>query len=110
LFRRAQSEHELRDDKAAVETFERVLKAMGSLEAASAIQAIHERTSDWPVVDTQTGKSSSPIVDERKAPLYRAAQIEEEVLTNADAAIATYRQVLSIDDVDMPAMDALEGL
>ena len=41
---------------------------------------------------------------------FRAAQIEEEVLGNADAAIATFRQVLSIDDVDMPAMDALERL
>src|SRR4029078_7218698 len=29
---------------------------------------------------------------------------------NSDAAIATFRQVLSIDDVDMPAMDALERM
>ena len=42
--------------------------------------------------------------------LYRSAQIEEEVLSNADAAIATFRQVLAIDDVDLPAMDSLERL
>ena len=34
-------------------------------------------------------KEILPNVDERKKLLYRAAQIEEEVLGNADAAIAT---------------------
>ena len=114
LFRRAQiQEHELRDDKGAVETYERVLKASPStVEAATAIQTIHERTGDWPkLVDILKRKSEIlPNVDERKQLLYRAAQIEEEVLGNADAAIATFRQVLSIDDVDMVAMDALERL
>ena len=114
LFRRAQiQEQELHDDKGAVETYERVLAASpGTVEAATAIQAIHERTGDWPkLVDVLKRKSELlPNLDERKQLLYRAAQIEEEVLGNADAAIATYRQVLSIDDVDLPAMDALERM
>ncbi|HUJ57084.1 MAG TPA: hypothetical protein VLX92_01265, partial [Kofleriaceae bacterium] len=114
LFRRAQiQEHELRDDKGAVETYERVLKAAPhTVDAASAIQTIHERTADWPkLVDILKRKSELlPAVDDRKQLLYRAAQIEEEVLGNADAAIATFNQVLAIDDVDKHAMDALERL
>jgi tetratricopeptide (TPR) repeat protein len=114
LFRRAQiQEHELRDNAGAVETYERVLKASPStVEAATAIQTIHERTGDWAkLVDILKRKSELiPNVEERKQLLYRTAQIEEEVLGNADAAIATFRQVLSIDDVDMPAMDALERM
>ena len=114
LFRRAQiQETELRDDKAAVATYERILQASpNAVEAATAIQTIHERTGDWPkLVDILKRKSEilTP-VDERKQLLYRAAQIEEEVLGNADNAIATFRSVLVIDDVDMPAMDALERL
>jgi tetratricopeptide (TPR) repeat protein len=114
LFRRAViQEHELRDDAAAVATYERILVAAPStVEAATAIQTIHERTGDWPkLVDALKRKSEIlPNVDERKQLLYRAAQIEEEVLGNADAAIATFRSVLAIDDVDMTAMDALERL
>ncbi|HEY1546829.1 MAG TPA: tetratricopeptide repeat protein, partial [Kofleriaceae bacterium] len=114
LFRRAQiQETELRDDKGAVETYERVLKiSPQTVEAASAIQTIHERTGEWPkLVDIIKRKSELLTnLDERKALLYRAAQIEEEVLGNSDAAIATFRQVLSIDDVDLPAMDALERM
>ena len=114
LFRRAQiQEAELRDDKGAVETYERVLKiSPTTVEAATAIQTIHERTGEWPkLVDILKRKSELlPNLEERKQLLYRVAQIEEEVLSNADAAIATFQQVLSIDDVDLTAMDALERM
>jgi tetratricopeptide (TPR) repeat protein len=114
LFRRAQiQEHELRDDKAAVATYERILAATPqAIEAVTAIQTIHERTGDWPkLVEALKRKSEIiPEVEDRKALLYRSAQIEEEVLGDSDAAIATFRQVLSIDDVDLVAMDALERL
>jgi tetratricopeptide (TPR) repeat protein len=114
LFRRAQiQEHELRDDRAAVATYERILQAVPqTIEAVTAIQTIHERTGDWPrLVDALKRKSEIIAeVDDRKALLYRSAQIEEEVLGDADAAIATFQQVLSIDDVDLTAMDALERL
>ncbi|MDB4953107.1 MAG: Tetratricopeptide 2 repeat protein, partial [Myxococcales bacterium] len=114
LFRRAQiQENELREDKAAVETYERILKAAPqTVEAATAIQTIHERTGDWPKLVDMLRRKAEILhnVDERKALLFRCAQIEEEVLGNADAAIAAFQQVLSIDDVDMVAMDALERL
>ncbi|HEX2688314.1 MAG TPA: tetratricopeptide repeat protein, partial [Kofleriaceae bacterium] len=114
LFYRAQiQEHELRDDKAAVETYERILEvAPQTIEAVTAIQTIHERTGDWPKLVDALKRKSEIIseVDQRKALLYRSAQIEEEVLGDADAAIATFQQVLSIDDIDLVAMDALERL
>ena len=107
LFRRAQiQEHELRDDKGAVETYERDparRRRRDGCEAATAIQTIHERTGRLAQARRypQAQERDPADVDERKQLLYRAAQIEEEVLGNADAAIATFRQVLSIDDVDM---------
>ena len=114
LFRRAAiQENELRDDKAAVATYERILAAAPTtVEAATAIQTIHERTGDYPKLVEALKRKSEILtnVDERKQLLYRAAQIEEEVLSNADAAIATFQSVLAIDDVDMHAMDALERM
>src|SRR5262249_20213046 len=38
------------------------------------------------------------------------AQIEEEILDSADAAIASYQEVLKIDEVDGQALDSLERL
>ena len=92
LFRRAQvQEHELGDDKAAVETYERILAvAPQAIEAITAIQTIHERNADWPkLVDALKRKSEIiPEVDERKALLYRSAQIEEEVLGLPDGFVS----------------------
>ncbi|HVV83476.1 MAG TPA: tetratricopeptide repeat protein [Kofleriaceae bacterium] len=114
LFKQAQlHELQLGDDPAAVTTYERVLAvAPGSVEAATAIQAIHERNGDGPALVKALKRKSDILLDlgERKKLLYRAAQLEEETLADHDAAVATYRQVLSIDDTDMHAMDALERL
>ncbi|HPH66136.1 MAG TPA: hypothetical protein PLF40_10345, partial [Kofleriaceae bacterium] len=114
LTRRAQvQESELRDDKAAVASYERILQtAPQAVDAASAIQAIHERNSDWPALVAALRRKSEILVDinERKALLLRAAQIEEEVIGDHDAAIATYNQVLRIDENDGAAMDALERI
>ena len=106
-------ELELGDDRSAVATYERILEVSpGHIEAASAIQAIHERDADYPaLVDALVRKSEILVdIDERKALLFKAAQIQEEVLDNPDAAIATYRGVLDLDDIDLQAMDALERL
>jgi tetratricopeptide (TPR) repeat protein len=114
LFRRAQiQEHELRDNEGAVATYERVLQASpATVEAATAIQTIHERTGDWPkLVDVLKRKSEMlPNVEERKQLLFRAAQIEERSSATRTPRSTTFRQVLAIDDVDMTAMDALERI
>jgi len=49
-------------------------------------------------------------VQERKDLLYQAAQIQEELLEDPDAAARIYAQVLEIDDSDRRAMEALERL
>jgi len=114
LFKEAQIyEHELGTDAAAVKIYERVLQVSpGSVDAASAIQAIHERNGDAQALVGILKRKSDILLDlnERKRLLYRAAQIEEDVLSNPDAAVATFRHVLSVDDVDLPALEALERL
>lgn len=114
LRRQAQiQELELGDDEAAVATYAKIFDvAPGNVDAASAIQAIHERNADYPKLVAALRKKAEILMDlrQRKELLFKAAQIEEEVLEDADAAIATYNQVLELDDVDVPAMDALERL
>jgi golgin subfamily B member 1 len=106
-------EQELGDDRAAVATYEAILRAApGNIDAASAIQTIHERDSDYPALVAALVRKSEILVDleERKMLLYKAAQIQEEVLDNADEAIATYRAILDLDDLDLTAMNSLERL
>jgi golgin subfamily B member 1 len=106
-------ELELGEDTKAVATYNRVLDVSpGHVEAAAAIQAIHERNADYPalVVALKTKSELIHELPERKALLFKAAQILEEVLEQYDEAIATYCQVLDLDDVDLRALDALERL
>lgn len=106
-------ELELGDDRNAVATYNRILQVSPShVESATAIQQIHERNADYPALVAILKRKSEMILDlnERKELLYKAAQIEEDVLDNLEVAIATYQSVLELDDIDMPAMDALERL
>ncbi|HKE19803.1 MAG TPA: tetratricopeptide repeat protein, partial [Kofleriaceae bacterium] len=106
-------ELELGDDRAAVATYEAILRvAPGHIDAVSAIQTIHERDSDYPALVAALVRKSEILVDpdERKTLLYKAAQIQEEVLDSPDEAIATYRAILDLDDMDLAAMNALERL
>ena len=106
-------EGDLRADDRAVATYERILESVPSrVEAASAIEAIHERNADYRALVAILKRKSEILLDfaERKELLYKAAQLEEDVLEDLDAAIATYSSVLELDDLDMPAMNALERL
>ena len=106
-------EAELGNDEAAVKTHERVLEVdPRHLGAATAIQVIHERSGDYPrLVEALKRKGEIVLeVPERKALLYKAAQIEEEILESPDAAIASYHQILRFDEVDPHALDSLERL
>jgi tetratricopeptide (TPR) repeat protein len=106
-------EVELGDAAAAVATYTRILDtSAGQVEAASAIQAIHERNADYPALVGILKRKSELLVDlnERKELLFKAAQIEEEVLEQAEAAVVTYNAVLHLDEADFVAMDALERL
>jgi tetratricopeptide (TPR) repeat protein len=106
-------ELELQEDASAVATYERILEVSpGHIQSASAIQAVHERNSSYPELVGILSRKSDILVElpERKHLLYKAAQIQEEILDDAEAAIATYQKVLELDDIDMPSMDALERL
>lgn len=106
-------EAELGEDDKAVETYARVLDVDPKhLDAASAIQTIHERNGDYPRLVGALKRKADIVMEvpERKALLYKSAQIEEEILESPDQAIASYHQVLKIDDVDETALDALERL
>ena len=106
-------EKDIGDDRAAVATYERVMKiAPGSVEAIGEIQRIHERTGDWPALVSALKRKAEVITEptDRKQLLYRAADIEEKVLGDADAATASYRAALAVDENDSHAMDALERL
>jgi golgin subfamily B member 1 len=113
LFRRAQIEEaELRNDKAAVSTYERIMQiAPMTVDAISAIENIHRRTADRPALVAALKRKSDILGDaiERKQLLYQAAAIEEELGTT-DAAIETYQSVLKIDEGDETAVDALERM
>jgi len=106
-------EIELGDDEKAVSTYERILEQQPEhLPSASAIQAIHERNANYDALVAILRRKSDMIMDvpERKQLLYKAAQIYEDILGDTEKAIATFQAVLDIDDIDMPAMDALERL
>ena len=106
-------ESELMQDADAVSTYERVFEVdEHHLPAASAIVAIHERNAAYDAwVDALRHKADILVDPEEKKPLlYRAAQIEEEILEQPEKAVATYRRVLESDEVDTQAMDALERL
>jgi tetratricopeptide (TPR) repeat protein len=106
-------EIEIGNDENAVATYERILKvAPEHVDSATAIQLIHERNAAYPALVAILKRKSEIIVDlpERKDLLYKAAHLQEDVLEDLDAAIATYQAVLELDDIDMPAMNALERL
>lgn len=106
-------EGEVGDVPSAISVYERILAtAPNNLEAASALQALHERSGNWGEQARTLVRKSEIVADlqEKKQLLFRAAQIQEEVLGDADAAIATFHAVLAADDVDNTAMDGLERL
>lgn len=114
LFKLAQIyELELANDRSAVATYDRILEIVPSqVQAATAIQQIHERNADYAALVVVLKRKSEMLMDlpDSKQLLYKAAQIEVEVLENLDAAIATYQMVLELDDMDIPAMNALVDL
>jgi tetratricopeptide (TPR) repeat protein len=102
-------ETQLGDNDASAAAYHRVLKvAPQQLEAANALQAIYLRTDAYTkLVDVVLAKVDmvGDIADKKEL-LFKAAQIYEEVLENADRAIDVYRQVLQLDENDRAAIDA----
>jgi tetratricopeptide (TPR) repeat protein len=84
------------DDDQAWQALERLLDQLG--RKRDLVQVLEKRS-------TLAGD-----VEAQKKLLYRAAALYEGSLEEPDAAITTFRQVLTLDDGDRPALDALVEL
>ena len=106
-------EQQLEDTDAAAAAYHKVLEVSPrELPAVDALLSLYTRTdASTKLVDVVLTKADiveTPV--DKKEQLFRAAQIYEEVLENADRSIDVYRQVLGVDENDRDAIDALERL
>lgn len=97
----------------AVALYRRVLSIDPSrLEAAESLDRIFRATERYEELSAVLQQKAG-ILDElhdKKASLFQAASIEEDVLARPDSAIAVYRQILELDQEDTRAIDALVKL
>jgi tetratricopeptide (TPR) repeat protein len=106
-------ESQLEDTDAAATAYHKVLKVSPrELPAVDSLLQLYTRTdASTKLVEVVLQKAEiveTPV--DKKDQLFRAAQIYEEILENADRAIDVYRQILSVDENDRHAIDALERL
>ncbi len=83
-----------------------------NLAAANALEAIYLRTDAYTKLVEVVLRKVEMVAEvaEKKDLCFKAAQIFEEVLENADRAIEVYRTVLGLDENDAQAIEALERL
>ena len=107
-------ETQLGDNDAAAAAYHRVLEVVAAQprrgQRARGDLPAHRRLHQAGRRRAGTRSRSSPTSPRRRSCCFKAAQIYEEVLENADRAIDVYRQVLSLDENDRQAIDALERL
>lgn len=112
LHRRASavSEERLQDlDRAIGHEVAALAVAPDNLEAVSALERLYQLT-DRPKELTETLIRKAEVlseVDERKAYLWRAAEIQETVLNDVEGAVRSYRRIVEVDDGEVGALDAL---
>jgi tetratricopeptide (TPR) repeat protein len=97
----------------AVALHRRILELDRSrLEAVEALERIFRSTERWAELSQALQDKSRLLhdVERQKGALSQAAQIEEELLERADAAVQVYRNVLDLDAEDLRALDALVRL
>ncbi|HSN99926.1 MAG TPA: tetratricopeptide repeat protein, partial [Candidatus Nanopelagicales bacterium] len=103
-------EQDLGDMDSAVRHFRKVLEIdPANLYAAESLERIF-RTAERYQELSQILQQKAEILDdinEKKAALFSAASIEEDVLERHDPAIAVYGKVLELDNEDLRAIDAL---
>jgi tetratricopeptide (TPR) repeat protein len=106
-------EQQLSDRPAAIESWRKVVgvrdDAVDAYKALERLLADESRNKELvQILEKRAGLSND--VDEQKKLAYRAAELYEEALGEPDQAIATWRHVLTLDDADRGALDALERL
>jgi tetratricopeptide (TPR) repeat protein len=106
-------QQDVRDIDRAIELYRKVLKIdAGNLVAAQALEHLFRsasRSSDLSAVLLDKA-SMLDNVDEKKAALYQAASLEEDVLGRQDKAVVVYQKILESDPEDVRSIDALINL
>ncbi len=103
-------EQDLADLPVATSIYQRVLEIdPTNLGAAEALEALYRGTNKYPELSQILQRKSEIVetIEAKKDALFQAAAIEEDVLEQAEAAIAVYNRVLELDSDDLRAIDAL---
>jgi tetratricopeptide (TPR) repeat protein len=106
-------ENMLNDVHAAINHYKRVLELdPNHLEAASSLERLYQMTEQYEALSSIYLSKSKMLgdIEEQKQHLYRAAQIEEDVLNQPLKAVEVYKQVLELDAEDLPSLDKLVEL
>lgn len=106
-------QHDVGDVERAIGLFNKVIEIDPSnLAAAQALEELFratQRSGDLAAVLLAKADMLDD-VDERKAALYQAATLEEDVLGRQDQAVVVYRKILEADPEDIRSIDALINL
>lgn len=79
--------------------------------AAVALSRLYQQARRWAdLIDVLRRQAEWAQGEERKALLFRVGGIQERLLSDRGAAIATYREILEGDATEVRALDALEAL
>ena len=84
--------------------------APGSVEAASAIQAIHERNGDWPALVGALKKKSDILLDLNERKQLFEKLLGKKLVTVQSASLNTYIDGYSSYDPDTNTADAVTSL
>ena len=106
-------ESQLGDRGRAIDSWRKVVGVRDdSVEAYKALERLlsdESRNKELVAVLEKRAALSSDVVEQKQL-AYRAAELYEEALDEPEQAIATWRHVLTLDDGDVGALDALERL
>jgi tetratricopeptide (TPR) repeat protein len=106
-------ENMLGDVHTAIAHYRKVLELdPNHLEAASSLERLYQGAEQYDELASIYLLKSKMLTDieEQKQHLYRAAQIQEELLNQPLAAVEVYKQVLELDAEDLYALDKLVEL
>ena len=107
------AETALADPAKAAATYEKILDVDPSnFDAVDALIEVHRRANQFDELVAAVVRKAEMMddPDARKQLLLYAANIRDEVQSNPEGAIELYRRVLSVDDADATALDALERI
>ncbi|OIP42424.1 MAG: hypothetical protein AUK47_04520, partial [Deltaproteobacteria bacterium CG2_30_63_29] len=102
------------EDEAEAESF--YLRALEVQEdndsALKALEALYSRQGQWVsllgILERQLDTISDSL--DRKPIMFRVAQIQEDMLEDAESAIVSYMRIVDIDEANIDALDALKRL